>query len=353
LSWTASTDAVGVTGYLVYINGTQVGTPSTNSYTATGLTNGVLYTFTVAARDAANNVSAQSSPATATPAAPADTTAPTVPTGLAATPGNTQVSLTWTASTDAVGVAGYRIYVNGTQVGTSTTTNYLATGLSNGTSYAFTVAAYDAASNVSAQSTAVNSTPTAPAGKTYTDTFARADVTTSTAGSTVLGGGWTNIQGAWALASGQLKVNSNASVAMIGNTQLTDTNDMYVEAVYAGGAPTSGQFHLCARTDGTGTNFLGARFSPVPSGGGNSVVSLERFVGGALTTLGSFITMSSVMVAGDVIRLEVSGSNLTAKLNGVVVATATTTSIPTGNAAAIRVQTAQNMLIDNVAWGDL
>jgi hypothetical protein len=63
--------------------------------------------------------------------------------------------------------------------------------------------------------------------------------------------------------------------------------------------------------------------------------------------------MSSVMVAGDVIRLEVSGSNLTAKLNGVVVATATTTSIPTGNAAAIRVQTAQNMLIDNVAWGDL
>jgi hypothetical protein len=54
-----------------------------------------------------------------------------------------------------------------------------------------------------------------------------------------------------------------------------------------------------------------------------------------------------------VIRLEVSGSNLTAKLNGVVVATATTTSIPTGNAAAIRVQTAQNMLIDNVAWGDL
>ena len=209
----------------------------------------------------------ESSPATATPAAPADTTAPSVPTGLAATPGNTQVSLTWTASTDAVGVTGYRIYVNGTQVGTSTTTNYLATGLSNGTAYSFTVAAYDAASNVSAQLLTASSTPTAPAGKTYTDTFSRADVTTATAGSTVLGNGWTNIQGAWALASGQLKVNSNASVAMIGNTQLTDTNDMYVEAVYAGGAPTSGQFHICARTDSTGTNFLGARFSPVPSGG--------------------------------------------------------------------------------------
>ena len=344
---------MGVTGYLVYVNGSQVATPATNAYTVTGLTNGVLYTFTVAARDAANNVSAQSSPATATPVAPADTTAPTVPTGLAATPGNTQVSLTWGASTDAVGVTGYRIYRNGTQVGTSTTTNYLVTGLSNGTNYAFTVAAYDAAGNVSAQSAAVNSTPTAPTGRTYTDTFARADVASGTAGSTALGNGWTIVQGSWALASGQLKVNSNASVAMIANTQATDTNDMYVEAVYAGGSPAGGQIHLCARTSSGATDFLGARFAPVPSGGGNSVISLERFVAGTQTTLGSFITMGSVMVAGDVMRLEVSGSNLTAKLNGVVVATATTTSVPTGVLPAIRVQTAQNALIETFNWGDL
>jgi endo-1,4-beta-xylanase len=60
LSWTASTDNVGVTGYQVFRGGTQVGTPTSTSYTDTGLAASTLYTYTVKARDAAGNVSAAS-----------------------------------------------------------------------------------------------------------------------------------------------------------------------------------------------------------------------------------------------------------------------------------------------------
>ena len=162
LSWTASTDNVGVTGYDVFRNGTQVGTTTTTSYQDTGLTAGTTYSYTVAAYDAAGNVSAQSTAASATTQAP-DTTPPSVPTGLSATAvSSTQINLSWTASTDNVGVTGYDVFRNGTQVGTTTTTSYQDTGLTAGTTYSYTVAAYDAAGNVSAQSTAASATTQAP-----------------------------------------------------------------------------------------------------------------------------------------------------------------------------------------------
>lgn len=58
--------------------------------------------------------------------------APSVPTGLSATPvSQTQINLSWSASTDpgGSGVAGYRIYRGGSQIGTSTTTSYSNSGL--------------------------------------------------------------------------------------------------------------------------------------------------------------------------------------------------------------------------------
>jgi chitodextrinase len=82
-----------------------------------------------------------------------DGTAPSVPTGLTASAvSSSAIALGWTASTDGVGVAGYRIYRDGTQVGTSPTATSSDTGLMPSTSYAHAVAAYDAAGNASAQS---------------------------------------------------------------------------------------------------------------------------------------------------------------------------------------------------------
>ena len=83
-----------------------------------------------------------------------DTEPPTVPTNVQATAlSSTQIRITWTASTDNVGVTGYRIYRNGTQVGTSVVAGYTDTGLTPSTTYSYTVSAYDAAGNNSAQST--------------------------------------------------------------------------------------------------------------------------------------------------------------------------------------------------------
>lgn len=88
-----------------------------------------------------------------------DTTPPSVPTGLATTVSSaSSVNLSWTASTDNVGVVGYRIFRNGTQVGTSASSLYADTGLTGSTLYSYTVAAYDAAGNVSAQSSAISVT---------------------------------------------------------------------------------------------------------------------------------------------------------------------------------------------------
>ena len=91
--------------------------------------------------------------------APADTQAPSVPSGLASSAvTQTGFTLTWNASTDNVGVTGYQVFRNGTSVGTPTATSFAVTGLTAGTSHAMTVRARDAAGNWSAQSAALNVT---------------------------------------------------------------------------------------------------------------------------------------------------------------------------------------------------
>ena len=88
-----------------------------------------------------------------------DTTAPSTPANLAAS-GTTSSStnLSWTASTDNVGVTGYNVYSGATLLGTATGTTYSATGLTASTTYSFTVKAKDAAGNLSAASNAVSVT---------------------------------------------------------------------------------------------------------------------------------------------------------------------------------------------------
>ena len=144
-----------MTAYEIYRGGVQVAVVPGLSYSDTGLTNGTLYSYTVKARDAAGNVSA----ASAASATPADTTAPSIPAGLAATPGDAQVALSWTASTDNVGVTGYKVYRGGVLVGSPAGPSFVETGLTNGVAYSYTVAAVDAAGNTSAQTAAVSVTP--------------------------------------------------------------------------------------------------------------------------------------------------------------------------------------------------
>lgn len=85
-----------------------------------------------------------------------DTQAPTVPTGLQSTGSSaSSVALSWTASTDNVGVSGYDVLRNGTAVATTTSASYTDTGLAADTSYTYSVRARDLAGNVSGASTAI------------------------------------------------------------------------------------------------------------------------------------------------------------------------------------------------------
>ncbi len=93
-----------------------------------------------------------------------DGTAPSVPAGLTATAISvSQINLSWTASTDNVAVTGYRVFRDSVQIATSTLTTYSDTGLTHSTTYSYTVAAFDAAGNVSAQSASSSATTLTPA----------------------------------------------------------------------------------------------------------------------------------------------------------------------------------------------
>lgn len=107
------------------------------------------------------NAAPSSTPSpTPTPTPASDTTPPSVPTGLTATPvSSSQINLSWTASTDNVGVTGYRVErcqgsscTNFVQIATPNGTSYSNTGLSRNTTYRYRVRAVDAAGNLSGYS---------------------------------------------------------------------------------------------------------------------------------------------------------------------------------------------------------
>ena len=173
LSWIASTETGGtVNQYNVQrcaaascTNFVEIGTSSGTTYNDTGLTNGTSYTYRLQAVDAQDNVSPYSNLASATAATP-DTQPPTAPSNLTATAASTsQINLTWTASTDNVGVSDYFIErCTGAgctlffRVAVASGTTYSDTNLSADTTYEYRVRATDAAGNLSAYSNVVSAT---------------------------------------------------------------------------------------------------------------------------------------------------------------------------------------------------
>ena len=166
LSWTVSTDNVGVTQYLVErcqgvgcTSFAQIGTSAGTTYNDTGLTVSTSYSYRARATDGAGNLSVYSNVASVTTLSP-DTQAPTTPSNLTATAiSGSQINLGWTGSTDNVGVTGYLIErcqgvgcTTFAQIANITATTYSDPSLAPGTSYSYRVHASDAASNLSAYS---------------------------------------------------------------------------------------------------------------------------------------------------------------------------------------------------------
>lgn len=296
LSWAAATDNYGVTQYLVYRNGTLVGTVAATSFADAGLAPATSYSYTVKAQDRAGNLST-ASPAravttaagntatiyyrrpsgwstanihyapnggiwTAVPGVPMqpacsgwssytvnlgsatglqavfnnnagswdnhgganyalgtglssvsggaiatgtnpctpDTAAPSAPANLRTTSvAATAAGLAWDAATDNVGVTGYDVYRNGTQVATVAGTAYADSGLAPATAYSYTVKAFDGAANVSAASAALTVTTSANTACAVTFTIANAN---TVVGQNLYVVGNIGALGSWGPASG-------------------------------------------------------------------------------------------------------------------------------------------------------
>ena len=180
VSWTAPSSNGGgaITSYTVtpYVGSTAQtpvtvsGSPPATSTTVTGLTNGTTYTFTVSATNSVGNGPASSPSNAVTPSAPA---VPGAPTGVSATAGNGSAAVSWTAPSSNGGgaITSYTVtpYVGSTAQtpvtvsGSPPATSTTVTGLTNGTTYTFTVSATNSVGNGPASSPSNAVTPSAPA----------------------------------------------------------------------------------------------------------------------------------------------------------------------------------------------
>lgn len=152
LSWSASVDNVGVARYEIrrgFWRGAAFESTGT-SYSDTTVRTGAYYVYRVRAVDAAGNKSPWSDFVVVQVRSSKDTEAPSAPTQLRAQPDSaTQVTLTWNASIDNVGVTRYQVLREGRMVADVTATRWVDTSVQAGTSYVYHVRALDAANNAS------------------------------------------------------------------------------------------------------------------------------------------------------------------------------------------------------------
>ena len=143
LTWGAPSSNGGaeIDYYVVYQDGTDVIHSAINTTTIAGLTNGQQYSFAIVA----HNSVGEGSKTLAINNTPTTATKPGVPEGLKATPGNAHITLSWAAPNDNGGTAidHYIVYQDGIDISHPTTVIENVTGLRNGQSYSFTVAAQE------------------------------------------------------------------------------------------------------------------------------------------------------------------------------------------------------------------
>lgn len=161
LVWSASEDELSpVDHYRVFRDGSTVGSTAETVFTDGGLEPSTTYTYRVTAVDTAGNESEPSDPAEATTPAEPDTTPPTIPENLRTTAvESTRVDLAWSVSSDPEsGVDHYRVFRDGSGIGTTVDTTFSDAGLEPGATYDFRVSAVNGDGEESGLSEAVSVT---------------------------------------------------------------------------------------------------------------------------------------------------------------------------------------------------
>ena len=167
LSWSRSVDSgrSGLVGYKIFRNGDPTPyadsvDPAALTFVDNNATTNTTYSYVVAGYDAAGNQTESNLVSVFVP----DNVPPSVPTLSGALNPDNTVGLSWTASTDSggSGLAGYRIYRDGQSTPYATitpdTTTYIDAGVNSGTTYTYTVTAFDGAANESQPSNSVSVT---------------------------------------------------------------------------------------------------------------------------------------------------------------------------------------------------
>ncbi|MGZ4442053.1 MAG: fibronectin type III domain-containing protein [Nocardioidaceae bacterium] len=272
LSWSvpASNGGAAITGYNVY-RGTAPGgesaTPvasnvTTTSFTDTGLTNGTTYYYTVAAVNSVGT-SPRSNEASATPRA-VQATVPSAPLGVAAAPGSQSMTVTWSAPSSDGGspVTGYNVYRGTTAGGEAPTpvasnvtgTRFTDSGLTNGTTYYYKVAAVNAV-GVGAQSAEASAAPRASAPsapRTLVASGGNGSVALSWATPTSDGGagitGYNVYRGTTAGGEATTPVATNVSTTSYTDTGTTNGTTYYYKVAAVNSAGTSPQSNEASAT---------------------------------------------------------------------------------------------------------
>ncbi|HEX5404888.1 MAG TPA: cellulose binding domain-containing protein [Pseudonocardiaceae bacterium] len=186
-----------------------------------------------------------------------DTQAPSTPTGLAVTGTTaTSASLSWSPSTDNVGVTGYQVFRGGTMVGTTAGTSFTDTGLTAATMYGYTVKAVDAAGNVSAASAAVTATTPAPAG-----------------------GGTAGCTAAYSITT-QWDTGFTANV-VVTNTGTKPTSAWQVKWAWPGNQQVTGMWNATSAQTGTAQSATNLSYNGALAAGGNTSFGFQASYSGS------------------------------------------------------------------------
>jgi len=342
VSWTPPSDTGGValTGYRIssqpITTNVDVAADQTTVHFP-GLTNGLSYTFTVRASNEVGR-SDPSAPSNAVVPGGTAATIPAPPTNVVATPGDSSAHLTWTAPANNGGAAvtGYRISIQpgADRADIGNVTSYTWTGLTNGSTYTFTVRALNGVglSDPSAPSNAV--TPQAAAtqaGDGYTATTSKRVLDTRSG----LGAPKAKIGARQSVTITVADLPAGVTSVALNLTATNATLGTWLEAYPAGGTRPDPYSNLNVRAGGTAANLV------VTAVGAGNKVTIYNNAGSvdAIADLVGYYTPSSTscyagMTPKRVLDTRVGTGAPKAKLTAGQVITVTVPSLPTGATAA-------------------